>query len=529
VQRYDQIPAPSAMTIDPQQLEAALPTAAMRLLRANGLSLQDRALAIKMVRDALALGRSEQTLPLLTALARLAPRDGEVVLLQGVALRLAQRLDEAESVFAQAQASGLTDPQIVQGLAQTRYERGLPAAALFAQVQAASPDNPDVIRSRANALAAEGNPAEAETLLETALHQTPGWLAGHKTLATLRWTSGDPARFDASYAAACHAQANNKDLWLAWFGAVAQTRDWAATRTVIDRAEAALGPSPAWQTAQLFLALESGDLSGAEQLIQQTANLTGETVSLCRVRYALRTGAYHEAASYCETLVAGPSAPLFLPYLSLAWRLLGDERWVWLDRPDALVRAVTVELDQGELADLAEVLRGLHVMERPYAEQSVRGGTQTDRSVILRHEPIIAKARTAWLGAIRSYVDALPPQEDGHPLLGRSRRELYIEGSWSVRLHAQGYNVPHNHPAGWLSTAFYIALPSLAAMGPAPSGHIAFGAPPEELGLNLEPYATIAPVAGQTAVFPSYLWHRTFPFGDGERLIMALDIRPPRF
>lgn len=517
------------MTIDPQQLETALATAAMRLLRASGLSLQDRALAIKMVRDALALGRAEQALPLLAALARLAPRDGEVVLLHGVALRLAQRLDEAEAVFAQAEAAGLKEPQIVQGLAQTRYERGLPAAALFADLQAALPDNPDLVRSRANALAAEGKLAEAEALLEAALRQTPGWLAGHKTLSTLRWTSGDAARFDASYAAACHAQANNKDLWLAWFGAVAQTRDWAATRTVIDRAEAALGTAPAWQTARLFLALESGDLAEAGQLIQQTANLSGDTVSLCRVRYALRTGAYREAASYCEALMAAPSAPLFLPYLSLAWRLLGDERWVWLDRPDVLVRAVPVELDQGELAELAEVLRGLHVMARPYAEQSVRGGTQTDRSVILRHEPIITTARTRWLAAIRSYVDALPPHEDGHPLLGRPRRELHIEGSWSVRLQGQGFNVPHNHPAGWLSTAFYIALPGPDQMGSAPSGHIAFGAPPEELGLPLEPYATITPVAGQTAVFPSYLWHRTYPFDDGERLIMALDIRPPRY
>lgn len=517
------------MTIDLQQLEVALATAAMRLLRTTGLALQDRALATKLVRDALALGRAEQALPLLAALARLLPRDGEVVLLHGVALRLAQRLDEADVVFAQAQAGGLTDPQIVQGLAQTRYERGLPAADMFAGLQLALPDNSDVVRSRANALAAEGRLAEAETLLEAALRQTPGWLAGHKTLATLRWTSGDAARFDASYAAACHAQANNKDLWLAWFGAIAQTRDWAATRTVIDRAEAALGTSPAWQTARLFLALESGDLAEAGRMIQQTANLTGDTVSLCRVRYALRTGAYREAATYCEKLMAAPSAPLFLPYLSLAWRMLGDERWVWLDRPDALVRAVTVELDQSELDELAEVLRGLHVMARPYAEQSVRGGTQTDRSVILRHEPIIAKARTAWLAAIRSYIEALPPHEDGHPLLGRPRRELHIEGSWSVRLHGQGYNVPHNHPAGWLSTAFYIALPGQDQMGPAPSGHIAFGAPPEELGLELEPYATIAPVAGQTAVFPSYLWHRTYPFDDGERLIMALDVRPPRF
>ena len=104
-----------------------------------------------------------------------------------------------------------------------------------------------------------------------------------------------------------------------------------------------------------------------------------------------------------------------------------------------------------------------------------------------------------------------------------------MEGSWSVRLTRQGHNVPHNHPVGWLSTAFYIALPSPAQLGPAPAGHIAFGTPPEELGLDLPAYRTIEPRVGRTAVFPSTMWHRTMPFADGERLVMALDIRRPRF
>ncbi|MBS0481275.1 MAG: hypothetical protein JSR96_03815 [Proteobacteria bacterium] len=159
----------------------------------------------------------------------------------------------------------------------------------------------------------------------------------------------------------------------------------------------------------------------------------------------------------------------------------------------------------------------------------MRGGTQTDRSVILRHEPILQLARQRWIAAIRSYVDALPPFEQGHPLLGLPRGEMLIEGSWSVRLLAQGYNVAHNHPMGWLSTAFYIALPDAAAMGAAPAGHIAFGTPPEELGLDLQPYCTIAPRIGHTAIFPSTMWHRTMPFDDGERLAMALDLRRPRW
>jgi hypothetical protein len=106
---------------------------------------------------------------------------------------------------------------------------------------------------------------------------------------------------------------------------------------------------------------------------------------------------------------------------------------------------------------------------------------------------------------------------------------MLIDGSWSVRLHRQGYNVPHSHPRGWLSTAFYVALPAAADMGPAPAGHIAFGTPPAELNTGLTAYRTIRPEPGRLAIFPSTMWHGTVPFEDGERLVIAFDIRPPAY
>ncbi len=509
-------------------LNETLEAAAMRLLRATALAAGDRADALGLASRGIKGGFAAEALPLLGALARLLPGDPEVALLRGIALRLDQQLVEAAEVFAAALPGGKMEPALVEGLAQTRYELGQPAAALFAKAEALLPGNGDVVRNRASAMAAEGDVVGAEALLAAEVARVPGWLAGHKTLATLRWTRGDPATFDSSYAAACRAQANNKDLWLAWFGAVAQSRDWAKVRQVLDLAEASLGEITPLVTARLFLACESGDVAATETLLNKAANLRGDTVSLCRVRHWLRQGRFAEAEALCVALLTTPSAPLFLPYLSLAWRAQEDERWIWLDRPDDLIKSLPVDLGSADYTELAEVLRGLHDLDRPYAEQSVRGGTQTDRSVILRHEPIIQKARMAWMETLRGYVKGLDSHVEGHPLLGLPRGELYVEGSWSVRLlgEQQGHNVPHNHPAGWLSTAFYIALPD--DLGAPPAGHIAFGTPPEELGLNLSAYKTIAPQVGHTAVFPSYLWHRTMPFAKGERLTLALDIRRPR-
>jgi Putative 2OG-Fe(II) oxygenase len=204
----------------------------------------------------------------------------------------------------------------------------------------------------------------------------------------------------------------------------------------------------------------------------------------------------------------------------------GDLRWEWLDRPDALIAVRDGVLGAAELAELAELLRGLHTMAAPYLEQSVRGGTQTDRSVLLRHEPLLQHCRERLLEAIRDHIDALPPPDPRHPLLSAPHGELRIEGSWSVRLLGQGYNVPHTHAMGWLSTAFYVSLPEKP--GAEPAGHIEFGRPPIELGLPLEPYRTVRPEPGRLAIFPSTMWHATVPFDAGERLVIAFDVSRPR-
>jgi tetratricopeptide (TPR) repeat protein len=509
------------------QLFAALLDQTLRQARASATAPAEREARLALAREALAAHRADKALPLLAALGKAFPADAEIALLRGVALRREQRLLEAAEVFAAARAAGAEDPALLEGLAQTRYELGQPAAALFAEAQQANPANLDILRNRASAMAVEGDLAGAERVLEAQLATSPGWLEGHKALSVLRWTRGEQARFAESYAKALKAEPRNAELWLARFRALAQTRDWPAARAVLEAAEAALGASPALTVARLFVASESGDAAETEALLAASAALEGVTINLIRVRHALRQGRPDAAERVALPQLITPAAPLFWPYLSLAWRLRGDPRAHWIDRPEQFIRPCKVDLANAELAELADLLRALHTMERPYIEQSVRGGTQTDRSVIQRHEPIVQRTKAAWLEAIRGYVDALPPHEQGHPLLGHPRGQLLIEGSWSVRLLRQGYNVPHNHPVGWLSTAFYIALPSAEALGAAPAGHIAFGTPPEELGLDLPAYRTIAPEVGVTAVFPSTMWHRTMPFEDGERLALALDIRRP--
>ena len=446
---------------------------------------------------------------------------------RGFALREAQNLTAAAAEFTAAAACYPRDPALAFGLAQTRYELGDPAADLFAQAAALAPGNLDIVRNQALALISEGRADAARDLLKVGLARQPDWLDGHKALATLNWTSGNRAAFSDHLAPACRAQPRNAALWLAWFRNLAQARDWAGASAVLDQAEQHLGTTPAIQVSRLFVAVESGAPEAAA-LIAATAQFSGDVSSLCRIRHALRHGDPAQALAEALPLTAGPSAMLYWPYMSLAWRLLGDDRAQWLDQPDCLIQTFDCGWSAAELSELAGVLRGLHTAAAPYLEQSVRGGTQTDRSVLLRREAPLQRIKARLLELIRDYVDALPPPDSAHPLLSAPRGTLLIEGSWSVRLAQQGYNVPHTHAMGWLSTAFYVALPDLDQLGAPPAGHIAFGQPPAELNLPLEPYRTIAPVTGRLAVFPSTMWHATVPFEQGERLVIAFDIRRPK-
>ena len=451
------------------------------------------------------------------------------VRLQAQALRAGQRYLEADVLLTSAAQQFPRDFPLHFMHAQTRYELGYPAAHLYAAAKALDLDNRDVVRNQALALISEGRPDQAEALLRGMLGRQPGWLDGLKVLATLKWGQGDPVHFADHYADACRAMPNNPALWIAWFRMVAQARDWAGAGAILDEAERHLGTIPAIEACRLFVAVESHDDAAAASLLTRTAHFRGDVTSLCRIRHFLRTGDPKAAEAEALPLIATPSAALYWPYLSLAWRMLGDARWEWLDQPDSLIAARDIGCSGSELEQLADVLRALHTASTPYIEQSVRGGTQTDRSVLLRREPELQKLKARMLEVVRDYIDQLPPHDSRHPLLSAPRGgPLLLEGSWSVRLLQQGYNVPHTHAMGWLSTAFYVSLPEASAMGPEPAGYIAFGAPPAELGIGLAPYRTIRPEPGRLAMFPSTTWHSTMPFEDGERLVVAFDIRRPR-
>ena len=469
-----------------------------------------------------------QSLAHLQAEVRSRPNDPGAWRDLGLSYREAQLMDEALKAFQRALALASKDQRLVMAVAQLCFETARPAAEQFRGLAKDLPEDLGLVRSLAGALAAEGQARDAEALLSQTLAARPTWLEGHRLLSVLRTTALQDPDFARSYSQAALAEPGHLALRLAWYQALATAKDWTGALKVIADARAHLGDHMTLKAAQIVALSEMGEGAGDDQIFGPLEEYDDPGLDLCHVRHCLRAGMPDKAAEICRRRLGTPVANVFWPYLSLAWRLLGDDAAQWLDGAPPYVQVMDLDYSQAELDALAKALRALHTLNAPYTEQSVRGGTQTDRQLFFRDDPEVQKARAKITQAVAAYLAQLPAQDPRHPMLAYPRDDIRFEGSWSVRLGAQGFHTRHTHPRGWISSAFYVALPEGEALGPPPSGWFTYGAPPPELGLNLKAYGQVQPKPGRLVLFPSTLWHGTEPFQDGERLTVAFDVKIPR-
>jgi hypothetical protein len=175
-----------------------------------------------------------------------------------------------------------------------------------------------------------------------------------------------------------------------------------------------------------------------------------------------------------------------------------------------------------ELGAIAERLRGFHKTRQHPAGQSLRYGTQTRGRLFERNDEQVGLLRAAIRRVVDAFWQQLPPYDASHPVLRHRGLSPEFAGSWSVRLTSGGFHVPHIHPRGIYSSAYYIALPEISEYSQ--EGWLELGRPPPDLGLDCGPVKSIRPQVGHLALFPSTLYHNTVPFQSGERLSVAFDL-----
>lgn len=194
--------------------------------------------------------------------------------------------------------------------------------------------------------------------------------------------------------------------------------------------------------------------------------------------------------------------------------------------PEPMARVKVLErysgTDEGAafLRELIAEASGLQALWEPRGVTTKRG-FQTGGNVFRHGLPALARFERDVLKALKEYRATLPADA---AIARRWPEKLWLKG-WFVRLLRGGQQNYHNHPFGWVSGCLYLQIPNTDTHD---EGSIEFcltsGAYPP-LSEKTEPTLRHKPHAGQLALFPSSLYHRTVPFDSNEeRLCIAFDV-----
>ncbi|MCU0975830.1 MAG: putative 2OG-Fe(II) oxygenase [Steroidobacteraceae bacterium] len=469
----------------------------------------------------------------LRSLLDVEPRDAEACAALGAALVAQERLGEAEAAYRRALDLAPDDTIARHNLGSLLSRQSRAAEALEELDRAADGGlrGRDLHFNRARALVELARFDEGEREIVAALGYAPADQETLALLAKIRFMRADPD-FARGLREAIAANPGHVGLRLTHATMLREAGHFEAAAGAFGAAIAALGPLPDY-------------LSGLA-LTLQAAGRAGEAVDparrACTARPAdprlgnalssilLCAGLPDEAWPVIRALrERDPRSQEPIAHEAIAARLLGREAYSELYDYDRFVRPYELEPPPG-YASMAEfnsallaVLEDRHRWEAHPLDQSLRFGTQTAGSLVADRDPMIRAFLEALAAPIADYR-AQVGHDAAHPLEARNAGDVRLSGCWSVRLRRGGFHVNHIHPAGWLSSAYYVHTPADVADTEAQSGWIKFGEPRFPVP-GVLPERIIQPRPGRLVLFPSYMWHGTTPITTDEpRVTVAFDV-----
>ena len=436
-------------------------------------------------------------------------------------------------------------PMLLRQQAQILRDQQQPAAAaaIIHQLLLQAPEQADLHFLSGCLQHDLSDDAAAEAALLRAIELDPLHIGAHEALNQLYWEQQNLKEFLKQTRQILAAQPDALALRYCLVTLSIQSGDDAAATALLEAGIARHGRLPDLLHA---LGVQAAKMGALEQAAALTAEALQHphTPPAFRIRalidaanYALRLQQPQQALQYLEqALPLNPHDQEIWAYLGTCWRLLGDDKAHWLNDYERLIDARPLPTPPGYeslgqfLAELNPVIRRLHTSKRQPLDQSVRGGTQTLGRLLAEPHPLIQLFRQALEQRINEYLQLLP-SDQSHPLLRRNSRQFRFSGSWSVRLADQGFHTNHVHPQGWLSACTYLELPDcIHPEDPRRQGWLKLGETSLLLGEQEQVAKAICPEPGLVVLFPSFIWHGTYPFhstqGESYRMTAPCDIMP---
>ncbi len=298
----------------------------------------------------------------------------------------------------------------------------------------------------------------------------------------------------------------------------------------LPHAEAALELAPGDPTAMtLFLDLLLMSRLNDRLDMKAVAAFAGRNPHLMGVH--VRSLEPAAKVQWCEAVLAENPGHAYARYLkAMALVALGHiEEACALISVTRLVETLQLEAPEGYpddetfRAELAREIRSNPTLRRDPESKTTRGGWQTQ---VLRQPGAVAIE--ALVGQIHKAVDAYDARlAAAGDAFARTRPKRARLHTWAIIYDGVGKQMPHMHPAGWITGVYYVSSPRAPGEN-AYRGPIVLGVDRPINGCSTFPWETreIEPVPGRLVIFPSHVPHATIPPGgaDGERICVVFDV-----
>ena len=400
-----------------------------------------------------------------------------------------------------------------------------------------APNEPKVTQSYANILHELGATEEALELLRAALGNDSSIVFLHDRLNELLWETNALDQFAESYKTAIREHEKNLHLRVNYVSQLFRAAQVETAREVVDEAIHKFSNSYELLAlkGQIYADLQQYDV--AQTALKQSLKYRfTKDAAQPLVKLNILQGEYQNAQKVLDELFnEDENCQLTWALQSLLWRLTEDDRYQWLNDYDNYVKVYTLEAPAGYASQqefiqaLEKLLLGRHTTEKEPLQQTLRNGTQTAARLLHSHEPELKGLKESLSKIVETYINDLPSDQN-HPLLKRKADNFEFAGSWSVKLRPNGFHVNHVHPAGWISSSCYISIPDTMQVHlDSSEGCIKFGESPLALGELEVVEKVVRPEVGMVVLFPSYMWHGTYPFKGEEseyRMTSPFDVVP---